>query len=120
MSYNPTQWKDGDLVTSAKLNKLEQGVAAGGIQIIHCENDILDKTWQEIYDGGFGVVVIEDGEGILYEQIMEISPGGVVTVGRNGPKLIQSYYIASSPDDYPVWSSESSNDESSSDSEEES
>lgn len=30
MNYEPTNWKDGDLVTSAKLNKLEQGVANGG------------------------------------------------------------------------------------------
>ena len=30
MSYEPTVWKDGDLVTSAKLNKIEQGVAAAG------------------------------------------------------------------------------------------
>ena len=27
MSYTPTEWKSGDVVTSAKLNKLEQGVA---------------------------------------------------------------------------------------------
>lgn len=30
MSYEPTVWKSGDVVTSAKLNKLEQGVAGGG------------------------------------------------------------------------------------------
>lgn len=30
MSYEPTNWKTGDVVTSAKLNKLEQGVAGGG------------------------------------------------------------------------------------------
>jgi len=30
MSYTPTEWKAGDVITSAKLNKLEQGVAAGG------------------------------------------------------------------------------------------
>ena len=36
MSYEPTNWKDGDLVTSAKLNKMEQGIAAsGGIRIVH-------------------------------------------------------------------------------------
>lgn len=28
MSYTPTTWAAGDVVTSAKLNKLEQGVAA--------------------------------------------------------------------------------------------
>lgn len=27
MAYTPTNWKSGDVVTSAKLNKLEQGVA---------------------------------------------------------------------------------------------
>lgn len=60
MTYTPTQWKDGDLVTSAKLNKLEQGVAAGGgAFLVHCtatydeEEEYwiygpLDKTWNEI------------------------------------------------------------------------
>lgn len=28
MAYNPTNWARGDVVTSAKLNKLEQGVAS--------------------------------------------------------------------------------------------
>ena len=31
MSYEPTNWKSGDVVTSAKLNKLEQGVSGGGV-----------------------------------------------------------------------------------------
>lgn len=36
MSYTPTNWKAGDVVTSAKLNKMEQGIAAsGGIRIVH-------------------------------------------------------------------------------------
>lgn len=59
MSYEPTTWKSGDIVTSAKLNKLEQGVAnAGGYLVVHVSMDgeegsatyTLDKTWQEIYD----------------------------------------------------------------------
>ncbi len=115
MSYTPTNWKDGDLVTSAKLNKLEQGVAAGGIQVIHVDNEngTLDKTWQEIYDGGFGVIVGEDGGMIFYEQILMIgqmnsSTYGVTTVAFDPSGLKQHYYIASSPDDYPVWSSKPS------------
>lgn len=35
MSYEPTNWQAGDTVTSAKLNKMEQGIANGGIRIIH-------------------------------------------------------------------------------------
>ena len=31
--YEPTEWKKGDVVTSAKLNKLEQGVANAGVLI---------------------------------------------------------------------------------------
>lgn len=30
MSYIPTEWKTGDIVTAEKLNKLEEGVASGG------------------------------------------------------------------------------------------
>lgn len=35
MSYEPTNWQAGDTVTSAKLNKMEQGIANGGIRIVH-------------------------------------------------------------------------------------
>ena len=55
MSYEPTQWKDGDLVTSAKLNKIEQGIAAGGgVLIVHVDKnaDICyiirrDEEWSD-------------------------------------------------------------------------
>ena len=54
MSQEPTVWKDGDLVTSAKLNKMEQGIASGsgGSLIVHANDQTgeLDKTWREIYD----------------------------------------------------------------------
>lgn len=43
MSYTPTNWKAGDVVTSAKLNKMEQGIAAGGgirvVHLTHLENE---------------------------------------------------------------------------------
>lgn len=30
MAYIPTNWKDGDIISAEKMNKLEQGVAEGG------------------------------------------------------------------------------------------
>ena len=51
MSYTPTTWAAGDTVTAAKLNKLEQGVASGGVLVVNMSlnNDetigTLDKTW---------------------------------------------------------------------------
>lgn len=29
MAYEPTEWRAGDIITSARLNKMEQGIAAG-------------------------------------------------------------------------------------------
>lgn len=40
MSYIPTEWKTGDIVTAEKLNKLEEGVASGGggggVMVVKC------------------------------------------------------------------------------------
>lgn len=30
MAYEPTTWQAGDTITSARLNKMEQGIAEGG------------------------------------------------------------------------------------------
>lgn len=73
MSYEPTVWKSGDVVTSAKLNKLEQGVAGGGgLFKVNAEYDestdtlTLDKTWKEIRDAVVSglvpyIVSVDDG-----------------------------------------------------------
>ena len=63
MSYTPTEWADGDVITAEKLNNIESGISeaegsSGGILIInetevddsHGNGLILDKTWQEIFD----------------------------------------------------------------------
>ena len=71
MSYEPTTWKSGDTVTSAKLNKIEQGIAnagggGGGSNVVVVgiavtrNNDesvtvTSDKTFAELktaYEGG--------------------------------------------------------------------
>ena len=51
MSYIPTNWKTGDVVSSERLNKLEEGVkdAYSGM-VINDNAGTLDKTWQEIHD----------------------------------------------------------------------
>ena len=55
MSYTPTNWQTGDIVTAEKLNKLENGVASGGgggtfVVTRDEETGALDKTWKEIRD----------------------------------------------------------------------
>ena len=69
MSYTPTQWSAGDTVTSAKLNKIEQGITNNNVLEVHetySDNPqysyILDKTWQEIHDAMPFVYIYRDTE----------------------------------------------------------
>ena len=53
MSYEPTQWSAGDTVTSAKLNKIEQGISNNSsvevIEMTATENGfVFSKTAKEI------------------------------------------------------------------------
>ena len=59
MPYNKTNWKSGDVVTSEKLNKLENGVAdaSGGLPVIGAtitsateEVKFLNITPNDIFD----------------------------------------------------------------------
>lgn len=34
MSYTPTEWKDGDIITAEKLNKLENGISTSASPLI--------------------------------------------------------------------------------------
>lgn len=62
MSYEPTTWLNGDTITAQKLNKMEQGIAAGsGALFINCTGGQgdplfigtgahLDISWLDIYN----------------------------------------------------------------------
>lgn len=52
MTYTKNTWANGDVITAAKLNNIENGIAAaGGSLVVHMDvNNTLDKTWQEIHD----------------------------------------------------------------------
>ena len=51
MSYIPTQWNSGDTVTSAKLNKMESGIAnAGGFLVVHGERSEETNEAEELVE----------------------------------------------------------------------
>lgn len=69
MAYQPTQWARGDVVTSAKLNKLENGVKATGelciVSLVGSGAEwTADKTFAEIlaaFNAGNRVIASIDG-----------------------------------------------------------
>ena len=104
MSYEPTNWKAGDTVTSAKLNKLEQGVAGAGVLVVGMDDETgaLDKTWQEIHDAGFAVVKLNSmvATAIGYVSMIGQSNGGyVVQIWIDEGSMLCA---TNSADGYPV------------------
>ena len=103
MSYEPTTWKSGDTVTSAKLNKMEQGIAnagGGGVLIVHDVDSTLDKTWQEIHDAilSVGAVVEVNNGGITLFTFAGTDGAGTYHVDT----AIGDEYYTDSTDGYPA------------------
>ena len=113
MSYTPTEWQRGDIVTSQKLNKLEQGVAnAGGggvfyVTMVIAGEDpiILNKTWKEIRDAAQSSLVIckrtyEDEDSCDFTYLAGYAEGG-----NGDPYTIHfasdETYVAETENDYP-------------------
>lgn len=117
MSYEPTQWKAGDTVTSAKLNKIEQGISDNGLLEINAIIDEeageirLDKTWQEIYNANNSIIIItsDSGEYPIRTKVVCVSAGGngfIVSCFLDG--LI--VFSAAASDDYPIINKASDDD----------
>ena len=109
MAYEPT-------ITSAKLNKMEQGIAnsGGGVLVVtaDAETGALDKTWQEIYDAASDSKVIiikqivDDGGGIGYMTFSEVSSYQgeyVVCALVYSGSLEKLNFITNSASGYPVY-----------------
>lgn len=107
MSYTPTEWKAGDTVTSAKLNKLEQGVASAGggsgILIVTETDGTLDKTWKEIHNAlasGTIVAIPESGT----DAFLHIAREASVEEGNYSIFLFETgmYFTTDSENGYPT------------------
>lgn len=105
MSYEPTVWKDGDLVTSAKLNKMEQGIAAGGssVFIVNAEYNeetdktVLNKTAEEIIEAFYHgiVLIVFDEFSTLVLKIENANSGYFFST--SGPE-----FYTNTLNDYPI------------------
>ena len=120
MSYTPTEWQSGDIVTSTKLNKLENGLAAaasgGGVMVVNTALNeaetayVMDKTAGEIMSAAqTGLVVVgwlADGTGLTW-IIPEVYDWGDGEIPRYTVKVTasggQGSFDANTADDYPTF-----------------
>jgi hypothetical protein len=67
MSYTKHTWADGELVTAAKMNNIENGIeeasSGGGVLVVTDTDGTLDKTWTEIRNALFigGAIITYSG-----------------------------------------------------------
>ena len=121
MSYDPTVWKSGDTITSAKLNKLEQGVAdaqgggggGGGMVVKISGSDTLtmDKTFGEIMTAVTTMPIsfyisAQQGSGVAVTiptlmGVNDVSAGKEVLLQLEGDVFP---FTALTDNDYPSWS----------------
>lgn len=110
MSYVKQTWQTGDTVTSAKLNHMEDGIAAGGGVVLVVKPDLqagtLDKTWQEIHDATFAVFKTTSTDGGFTEHSTYFVKE---TATRNGKYYVDVTngdsgfeFVADSADGYPA------------------
>lgn len=107
MNYIKNTWKTGDIVSSQKLNHMEDGIVdAGGIMVINDTDNTLDKTWQEIYDAMSAgkLCVVRKDEGTLEGGIEAYIVTIVYLSGEEymvGISKDENPYTASSATGYP-------------------
>lgn len=92
-----------DLVTLAMAAAMGGGggggSSGGGVLVVHVdENEVLDKTWQEIKESPFAVLKVEDEYRASWLA---------VSLARNYDGIYKVFidedtYTADSPDGYPV------------------
>lgn len=112
MSYTKHTWADGELVTAAKMNNIENGIeeasSGGGVLVVHNANGTLDKTWAEIDAADVAVIVSNGSAGGVTLHMREFVMGtvdedGVYSVDATG--IGHTTYETDSADGYPVKSS---------------
>lgn len=112
MSYEKQTWQTGEVITEQKLNHMEDGIAMGGVLIVHLDKTegALDKTWQQIHDAARSKVVFignDDDDGMEHKLVQE------VYTGRDNKYYVMAYkgltaeaYVADSADGHPAPDSE--------------
>lgn len=77
MSYEKNEWQTGDTITAEKLNNIEDGITSGGVLIVTGEESdetmTLSKTWNEINEASFPIIVISTPFGTQFMYVSDVS-----------------------------------------------
>lgn len=81
MSYIPTEWETGDIVTADKLNKIEAGIAQGngivpGVTDPGTDETTIGRSFDELTDmvvnGTLPFLVVESNDGLVLASLINL------------------------------------------------
>lgn len=108
MAYVKQTWQTGDTVTSAKLNHMEDGIAAAGDAALVVGSTVegstttLNKTYAEILAGNYVAVIIPDEGWSTRGHIVRVGEvKGTLTVDCFIGSSTTLSFTASTENDYP-------------------
>lgn len=112
MSYTPTEWATGDVITAEKLNNMEDGIVGSAKVLfieVNEETGVFNKTWNELKNAlSDGVLCLAVFSGDETATITVISSVALLDAGygifTDFAKISTTdpIAIAETPDDYPV------------------
>jgi len=110
MAYTKNTWTTGDIVTSAKLNNMENGIDNATPFIVTWNNDdTLSETWQTIHDalaaGRVVLVIFENAFSVVQYTVSTVSVMGGVRYAVypfDTEALEQMEFVTDSPNGYPA------------------
>lgn len=111
MAYTKHEWTTGETITATNLNHMEDGIAsAGGVMVVNSTfdanvgGDVLDKTWQEIYDAVISGQTCIISESMESETDCSIKSITAIDALNGGYDVITQLgrYSTNSADGYPV------------------
>ena len=106
MSYTPTEWASGDIITAEKLNKIESGIESASSDSestplivnmsVNSEGYTLDKTFGEIriaYEAGRVIKLVYFDEGVYGNNLDIFFISGITYHNQDGVNPSSSGYI---------------------------
>ena len=106
MAYEPTNWKSGDIITSTKLNKMEQGISGGGIVIpeystTDFETYVCNMTFADIWSA------VQSGKCIGCYSTWPVTAGEIgytsMQIEEAGYSSINFYAVSYNAHDSVLW-----------------
>ena len=102
-------WRNEEEIRAiAEMFANMSGSSGGGVLVVHDVDRTLDKTWQEIHDGGFSVIKAGTDNDITYMPIITVwrddNEYGVGAFNAASETPVMIFFIASSASGYPVYS----------------